>query len=446
MGNSKKQNNPGNPTTSKKDNKPEKLTDSMSQEECLQFLDDHYGPTLESLTRSQNVICYVGAAKAIVGASRKDYHELLRAWVLRVPGFSPYERYKLSIEDGVDDLLTLDELSTDLMRHPEESEHVAKLSEVAKNPDLASKGFTSAVKRRVVPTVQEDKDTVDAPSDAESPAIKSPAVQSPGIAAAIVKTPATDIQTPSKAPLVKAPTVQGQSENAPPSHDIKATTPSPLPQRKSPLETPHPSPSVTPKSWRKVSLPHTKRGVQIPRKTPTSPTSPHQQTAENNAILTAGIARIQQLERLLAEERSKCQQLEAAAKAIQRKADETQQNYSLALASASEANRKHLKAQKAHEALTALLQQICSYLSKLEKSPYAAEILPADHLATIVELDKAFTEFDIATLPRLPAPTLDSEIHNMNIAFGLAALVFIVPVQWHLKLRHDAASLGELDD
>ncbi|KAI4201421.1 MAG: hypothetical protein LQ350_003259 [Teloschistes chrysophthalmus] len=435
MPNSKKQNKSGNPTTPKKDNnKPEKLTDSMSQEECLQFFDDHYGPTVESLFRPEKVVkCYLGAAEAIADTSREDCEceELLVAWVLRNPGFRPYERHVLSTENGVEDWVTLIRLRSDLMRHPEDPEYVAKLSEVAKNLDLATKGFTSAVQRRMVPAVQEDKDTVNAPSVAESPAINIPVLQSPGI----------------EAPIVKAPTVQGQSENARrPSHHTKTATPSPLPQRKSPLEKSQPSPSITPKSWRKGSLPYTKRGVQFSSKTPSSPSSPQQATAEDNRIFAAGIAHLQYLERQLAAERAKCLHLETEAKEAQLKASETQQGYEVAVASAEEANRKHEQLQKHHDNLTLLLQKTCSYLAKLENHPYAAEILPAHSLATIVELDKLYTESDMASLPRVAPANSDREIHNMNIAFGLAALLFLVPVQWHLKLRHDAASLGQLDD
>ncbi|KAL9588979.1 MAG: hypothetical protein Q9203_002229, partial [Teloschistes exilis] len=457
MSNSKQQNNPGNPTTPKKDDPPTKLTVSMSRKECLQFLDDHYGPTLESLIHPEKVWkCYSGAYKAIRDARREDDEELLQAWVLRNPGFRPYERQIFSSEKPLQDWVTLLSLGNDLMRHPDGTKDIAKLNEVAKNPDLASNGFTPAVKRRVVHTVQEDQNTVNnAPSDAESPAIKFPVVQSPVIEVPIIQAPVSVNQTPSKAPVVKLPpTTQGQSENnPPPSQHTKATTPSPIPRQKSPAGKTQPMPPVTPKPWRKVSLPYPTRAVRPIRKTPT--TSPHQTasnpTKKKRALnFAAGLAYLRTLERQLASERSRCLHLSTSANAFQQKAHETQQAYTLAIASASAAHNAYEKTKKDHNDLTAVLLTACTYLSKLENSPYASEILPADHLAAII-VDVANNaqnreNIDMATLPRLAAPTLDGEIHNLNIAFGLAVMLFVVPVQWHLKLRHDAATLGELDD
>ncbi|KAI4086434.1 MAG: hypothetical protein L6R37_008418 [Teloschistes peruensis] len=451
MGNSKQQNNPVNPTTPKKDGPPTKLTVSMSQEECLQFLDDHYGPTLESLIYPHKLFdCYDGAVHPLTAVRIQDYEELLRLWVLRNPGFRPYERQIFSNENAGEDLVTLFRLKNDLIRHPEGTKDVAKLSEVAKNPDLASNGFTPAVKRRVVPTIQEDKTMVNSPSGADSPAIKFPVVQSPVIEAPIFKVPATDMQTPSKAPIVKTPTTQGQSENNPAqSQHTQAATPSPIPQQKSPAEKPQPMPPVTPKPWRHVSLPYPPRGVRPIRKTPT--TSPASSPTKKKRALNfaAGLAYLRTLERQLASERARSLHLSTQASASQQKAHETQRAYTLAIASASAAHNAYEKTKRDHDDLTAVLLTACTYLSKLEHSPYASEILPADHLAAIVDVANNAQHrknIDMATLPRLAAPTLDGEIHNLNIAFGLAVMLFVVPVQWHLKLRHDAATLGELDD
>ncbi|KAL8684314.1 MAG: hypothetical protein Q9218_008341, partial [Villophora microphyllina] len=98
MAKSKKHVSPKRATVAKQDDQPKKLSNPMSREEILQYLNENHQPTMEALLdHTKFSSCYIEAFNALNESQTNPlWLDVLREWVRKNPCFPAHERYLLS--------------------------------------------------------------------------------------------------------------------------------------------------------------------------------------------------------------------------------------------------------------------------------------------------------------------------------------------------------------